>query len=461
MTIRAQAPLAVLFVAMVVAAGIAANGIGRATPADAPAATVSSSTWVCPHGGDESWTGSVTLMNPGDADVDVRISTIGRTRSGSSGGAATGTTVPARGQVIHDVPVTDRGAATVVDAFGGWIGVAWTVSSDDPAGLGAEPCAPGGDRRWFAADPGTPEGDDAFLVVANPYDVEAIVDVALFTADRPPIRPEEWTDLEIGPRRSVALAVNRAAEGERALVADVTAQVGRVAVASFVTSRDGGIRSALATPSFVGPTREFPVAGGAGATTLSIGVPSEIEARFDATLLTGESPQAAGGLTDPEQAGPTAQPYDIPTDGAASIHLDVETSDAIVAALRADGRAVDDGATAGAADPAEAWVVPSTVMGEPSFPEVVVVNPGSRDASVTLEHLASGEAITTREQRIAVPAGATVVVPQPFLAAAPDAAILARSDGEGIVVLGASASLGIEGFARYALVLGLPLPDGL
>jgi hypothetical protein len=454
---RAHAPLALAFVAVVVAAAAVASEVGRAAPGPAPEPTVASSRWICPHGGNDGWTGSVVLMNPGPTDVDVRISTLGRTRKV----VTTDATVPASQQLVHDVPVTDRGAATVVDAFGGWVGVAWLVASEDPAGLGAEPCVAGGGRRWFAGDPGTPQGDDAFLVVTNPYDIEAIVDVALYSADRPPIRPQAWTDLEIGPRRSIALPVNPAAEGEEALLADVAAQVGRVAVASYVTPKAGGIRSAIASPSTSDATLELPVSGGAGPTTLSIGVPTEAEARFDATLLTREPPQAAGGLSDGEQAGPTARAYPVPTGGPSSVHVRVDASSGLVAALRAEGLAADPGATAGSSTTASAWVVPSTVLGDPSFPAVVLVNPGSRNASVGLSRLSGGDGVAgdaEEEERVAVPAGAAVAVPAAFLRVAPDAAILARSEGGEIVALGASSSLGIEGYARYALVLGVPLP---
>jgi hypothetical protein len=282
----------------------------------------------------------------------------------------------------------------------------------------------------------------------------------LFSADRPPIRPEEWTDMEIGSRRSVALPVNRAAEGEEALLADVTAQVGRVAVSSFVVGRDGGIRSTLAAPTFSGPAQELPVAGGAGPTTLLVGVPSEAESRFDATLLTREPPQSAGGLTDGEQAGPTSHAYPVATGGPSSVHLRIEDGD-VVATLRAEGRATDDAATAGTSGTSKAWVVPSTVLGEPAFPELLLVNPGSRDASVTLRHLPGGDGVAGEETAVAVPARAAVAVPRTFLAASSRAAVLATSEGGEIVVLGASASLGVQGFARYALVMGVPVPDGV
>jgi hypothetical protein len=453
MTGRSQAPLAIAFVAIVVIAGIAADRVGVASPGDAPPPTVSSATWVCPHGGGDSWSASIVAMNPGDRDVDLRLTTFGR----SKGAVTSDATVPASRQLVREVPVSDRGATTVVESFGGWVGVAWLVSSDDPAGLGAEPCAPTGGRRWLAGDAGTPQGDDAFLVVANPYDVDAIVDVALFSADRAPIRPEPWTDLEIGAGRSLALPVNRAAEGEEALLADVTAQVGRVAVGSYVIGREGGIRSALGSLDAAAGAVELPVAGGAGPTRLVIGVPSEAETRFDATLLTREPPQAAGGLTDGEQAGPTARAYEVVTGGPSSVHVRIE-SGGLVATLRAEGRAVDDGATAGSLAPASAWVVPSTVLGEPSFPAMVLVNPGTRDASVTLRHLPGIDGDVGDEEQVAVPAGAAIAVPRAFLAAAPDAAVSVRAEGGQIVALGASTSLGIQGYSRFALVVGSPLP---
>jgi len=105
--------------------------------------------------------------------------------------------------------------------------------------------------------------------------------------------------------------------------------------------------------------------------------------------------------------------------------------------------------------------VPSTVLGEPAFPELLLVNPGSRDASVTLRHLPGGDGVAGEETEVAVPARAAVAVPRTFLAASSRAAVLATSEGGEIVVLGASASLGVQGFARYALVMGVPVPDGV
>jgi hypothetical protein len=59
---------------------------------------------------------------------------------------------------------------------------------------------------------------------------------------------------------------------------------------------------------------------------------------------------------------------------------------------------------------------------------------------------------------VVVPAGSVVAAPDDFLTAQPGAAVLVRADDGEVVALGASASRGVQGFSRYALVLGLPLP---
>ncbi|HEX6130752.1 MAG TPA: DUF5719 family protein, partial [Actinomycetota bacterium] len=334
---RGQAPLAFLVVAAVAAAAFAADRIGAAAPGPAPEPTATSSIWVCPHGGAEGWGGRVVVANPGDRPVEVRISSIGRRRPDPP---VTRTVEPGR-QLVEEVRADEPGRATVVEAFGGWVGAWWLVTAEDPGSLGAEPCAPGASSAWWAADAGTPQGEDAFLVVTNPTASDAVVDVALFTADRPPIRDAGWTDLELPARRSVALPLNRKAEGEDALLAEVLAEVGRVVVGSYVVGSDGGIRSVLATPS-LGTARFLPVGGGADQATLIVGAPAEGDVGFGATLFGGDQAQPAGGLADVEQAGAAAHAYAIPTAGPSSVELEVREGVDVAAALRSVGRSPDD-----------------------------------------------------------------------------------------------------------------------
>ena len=43
-------------------------------------------------------------------------------------------------------------------------------------------------HTWYATDNTTEQGQDAYLVVMNPFDAQAVFDVVLYTQDRAPIR---------------------------------------------------------------------------------------------------------------------------------------------------------------------------------------------------------------------------------------------------------------------------------
>ena len=455
MRVRGQGAMALVFTGAVVLAAVAADRSGVATPAPGPSPVASSTSWICPHGGGAGIEGAIVLMNPGTEPADVRITSIGEGRPAEPVEA----TVAPGHQLVRSVPATDDGASTLVEAFGAWVGASWRIVSEDPGGLGAEPCLPEAATTWWAMDPGTPQGDLASLIVANPFSTDAVVDVALFAADRDPIRDAEWTDLPLPAMRSVALRVNGKVVGEEAVLAEVVAEVGRVAVASLVMGRGGGIRSAVASSTLSG-SWNFPVGGGTGQTTLLVGMPAQEGTGFGVSLLTREPVQDFGGLTDAELPGAAAHAYPGSVAGPSGVALEVRGEGMVAAALRAEGRSIDDGATAGAPSPAATWLVPSTFLAEPWFPGLVIMNPGDRDAQVTLHHLATGGTPSTDERTIAVPAGSAVAAPSEFLEAAPQAAIVVEAQGGKVVALGSSASSGVQGYARYALVLGVPMPTG-
>ena len=75
-------------------------------------------------------------------------------------------------------------------------------------GVGAEPCAPATSPTWFAPDGTTEQGEDAYLVVMNPFAVDAVFDVVLLTPKRAPIRSSELTDHVLRPGKSVAFRLN-------------------------------------------------------------------------------------------------------------------------------------------------------------------------------------------------------------------------------------------------------------
>ena len=149
-----------------------------------------------------------------------------------------------------DEAADERSSATYVEFFDGWIGAGWVlVAEGDEPGTAAEPCAPEPARRWYLPDGTTGLGEDAYVIVANPFDVRAVLDAVLYTADRAPIRDSDWTDLTISPHRSVALHLNSKVEGEEAVAVELDVSVGRLAAASLGITDKSRLRSALGTTS--------------------------------------------------------------------------------------------------------------------------------------------------------------------------------------------------------------------
>jgi hypothetical protein len=61
---------------------------------------------------------------------------------------------------------------------------------------------------------------------------------------------------------------------------------------------------------------------------------------------------------------------------------------------------------------------------------------------------------------VSVPPGSTVEAPEEFLRAAPEAAVRAEAVSGTFIPAAASYSLGHDGFATYAVALGIAIPEG-
>src|SRR5439155_25829857 len=105
-----------------------------------------------------------------------------------------------------------------------------------------------------------------------------------------------------------------------------------------------------------------------------------------------------------------------------------------------------------------AWVVLRSVLGGASHPGLVLINPASGTAQVSLHLLgAPGDQLPPDLAMIVAPNSATLV-PSNFLLALPRAAVVVRATIGEVVALGASTSLGRRGTDGYALALGVPIP---
>ncbi len=451
---RGQVVLALGAVVIIVTAMGLLDRAGTRTPARLLAGEAASGAWLCPHGGSDMSV-ALSLANPGPTTVTARVTRLGSKRPPAPErfDVAPGTTL----QIEH-VP-TERESATYVEYFGGWIGVGWVASTDE--GVAAEPCAPDAARSWYLADGTTLLGEDAFVIVVNPFAAAAVMDVVLYTAEEAPIRNSEWTDLVVPAHRSMSLHLNTRVKGEPVVGVALEVSVGRVAAASLGVTDRTKIRSTL---GWTQPATDatFPLMEGSGQTELLLLSAAQGTIRFGATVLSEDQPRPAGGLTEQEHGPAAARAYAIPVDpGPTAIHLFTLDDAPAVGAVRALGPGQDLGATAGAAAASESWLVLPATSGGSSTPGAVLVNDGDVDVVATVEMLPSAGGTAAAPVTVQVPAHSAAAVPPEFWASAPEAALLIRSEQGGLVALATSASqeTGDAG-AAFALSVGVPLPQG-
>jgi hypothetical protein len=446
--------LAIVLAGIVLVGAAAAERLGPEDPAGAARGSAVSSVWLCPHGGGEGWRGLIALADPGPSPVDVRL-----TELGTEAPAPTiSLTVPAGHEVLQEVRSDSAADATYVEVFGGWVAAGWVVTGGaSTPGLGAEPCAPGGARSWYVVDSDTEQHQRSQLVVMNPYAVDAVFDVALFRPRLPPVRTADWTDITLGPGRSMSLNVGGKLLGQPIVGVEVDVSRGRVAAASLSSSSEGGIRSVLASAGG-SPTWFLPVAQGAGQSTLQVLVPGTAGVRITTQLLSPTSPPiGAGTAADTQQPGASTSGYEIISSGASSVDVASEGGVPIVSALRAAGRVGDAAATGGAPSPAPAWVVTPTLTSGLAHPGIVVVNPGGVAVDVTLQLLRRGTGEPGPQTTITVPPERTSGAPPGFLQQAPGASVLVTASGD-VVALGTSTSGGKRGLGSYASAIGVLIP---
>ena len=455
--------VAVAGIVAIVAASFAR--LGPREPAGASHGSAPSATWLCPHGGGRGYEGTVFLANPGATEVDARVTTM--SADGVVGSSEL--IVPARGQVAVEVDATDRSSSTFVETFGRWVGAGWLIrGAEGDVGIGAEPCASSAGSDWVSAGASTGEGDDAFLVVMNPFDTDAVFDVALFGAERAPVRDSELTDVTVRARRSTAIELNLYAQGEEGLGVSIGVSSGRVAASTLLVSDSDGIASVLAADA-PAQRRVLLTSTGTGRSQLAVAVPTgtadpgaatpappgQLGTTFTATLRSQDPPQPAGALGEQAQEPESAVAYPVTTTGPSAVDVVVREGSSMTTALRTPGAGNDAGATGGSSEAAVSWVVTPTIAGEPARPGVLVLNPQEAEVSVTLTSLPS-EGQTSGEATMTVPAGGVAGVPRGYLNDIGNASLLVTGD-EPIVVVGASTSLGNDGLSVFGLASGVPI----
>ena len=467
MTTRTRLTVAVAVSAAVVASGVTMERrIGAASRLPSAAGPGVSGAWYCPHGGGEGWRAWMVVANPTEVPSDVILTS----RTGAGPPESTASTVAPGTLAYIEVPAPQMASASVVEFFGSAVAAGMvTARPDGEGGIGAEPCADRPATEWFVSEASTLRGQDATVVIHNPFGSEAVIDVRLL-GEGGPIGHGRLRGVVLDPGQVKTVSVGRFALGEPGVAVAVVAHLGRVVVGG-VTVSPAGVRTVVGRPA---PARTWvlPGTGDPASGRLVVSAPGDDSAfRADALGEGGQTP-----LVDLESvAGGSTAAFDLPGEGGGVLVQGEGASPFLAGRLLippvpepapqprrerqgggGGGRREeppeppapepgDLAATGGAPAGAARWVVLPATPPEGGPAALLLYNPGGATADVTVSFLGGEEA---RSEVVEVPAGAFAHLELPST----PVAVLVESTG-GLVVP-AQVSLGRR---AYAVAVGVPV----
>ncbi len=438
--------------ALVVISGQALSDAGARKPAVAPATTLRTGAWFCPHGGGKDWKGWLTIANPGSAAVRVRVTTFGsdvppvvRTYD-----------VAARTEDVRDLDVTDPAAATEVEYFDGWVAAGMVVqSSGSAADAAAERCVAGLGNGWLLPDVTTSTDTTTSVVVVNPYDTLAEFNLVIRTNLRK-IAPGDLSPVVLQPRRSTSIDVGKWAlegKGEDTVTAQVVPKVGRVVAGCLVTSPEGvRAEAGIAAQS----TRWLIPAAGYGASASLVVMnlapsPAVITADAEGPKGPASLPTVAG--VDLESG--TVQTFDVGQVANAGFVIGTSDGGTMAAALRVVGPKGGVATIAGTPHAGAGWLVLPTLPATGGTARLILENPTKASATVRVTLIGPNGVVAAPPglAQVTVPPEATVSV---FLPSSdiPLSAVVTATKGA-VVAGGSSQSIGGDAFAA---TVGVPMP---
>jgi hypothetical protein len=386
----------------------------------------------------------MAVANPSDQTATIRVTTVGAT----GGRVETPAEVGPETAAYIEVPADQPPASSTVEFFGAPVGVGMVVVLPERDGLAADPCAPDASREWLVPGGTTLRGQQARLMIMNPFATAATVDVSLAAAGRL-VHPGALRGLVLPPHRSASIDLNRFALGEAALTATVRATLGRV-VSGAVGLSTGGVRSAIGVRA---PARAWVLPGTAddGRTDLQVMVPGRQQAPFRvrAQRADGQVPL----LDEASVAGGFAEKFELEAEQAGLV-VEAAGTPPFVASRRTGSERAGDGAlTTGAVPRAARWMALPASRPGGSGARLVLVNPSGRSAQARVTLLSdTGPIVAPSLGSITLGPGRILVVDLSSVAGLrPVAAVVEVIDG---TVVPAQESISPDG---YAVSVGIPL----
>jgi len=355
-------------------------------------------TWYCPGvpaSGDDGVGGEVIVANRDDRVLEARVTVFAEAEDQ----VTEELTVEGRTRAVVDLDelVTAPFVSAMVEIRGG--GGVVEQRSVHPDGESVAACAGATSSTWYLADGSTVEGNVEEIVLTNPYESTAIVDVRLATADVTR-QPTELQGFPVPARSVRTVDLSEVARDEEVLGVDVVASSGRIIVARAQHDVGGGRRGhsvALGSPAL---RDQWWFANGAKGVDVderySLYNPTDDDVEVVPVFL-GIAPSAAAALTaQPPITVPANEVVTLATgeldalpDGPYSLVFGTQGPPSIVVE-RALTRTIDDRATTsillGAPPRADGYVASTWHVGigpqEPTTDALVVFNVDNTAATV-------------------------------------------------------------------------------
>jgi len=378
----------------------------------------------------------VTVMPGGDArPVSTALSIAGRSE---------------RRLAVADVaPVESPGV--VVEAFGGPVVVEHRLSAGNDSAAG--PCARDAGTTWYTSGGTTVEGASLWLEVFNPFPDDALVDVALYTADGVKER-DDLSGLSVPARSRITVPLHEKVLDSDRVGAVVRARLGRVVVEQVLRTAAPYPRPGLTLSLGLRgtATRWYLPAGSGGrddSETLAVLNPSdtEVPVRITTHLDSGQFLQPDEVTVDGRSLALVDLRSRVPAGIGFWVTVDSRRPVVVESVLGRAGATGTAGLAAmpGLARPTDRWVVGSGRTREESGDRLSVANPGRRSVRLTLRAVGEGRSrvIVGSGRPVSVGPGKRVVIDLVAAKVPVDAAVVVEATGPVVVAHGAGTAPGV------------------
>ncbi|HUR74910.1 MAG TPA: DUF5719 family protein [Sporichthya sp.] len=335
---------------------------------------------------------------------------------GKLGSAGARAKLGAPGRTALDVsrvaaPQLARGTGTLAPGLAAELVTAGR--SGTARGLEALACAPASPVAWFVGA-STTAGRRDRLVLTNPENIPATIDLRFWDENGPVPAPANSTGIDVPAQKSVSIPLDGMSPGHQRLGVSVIATNGRVSAALHDIDERGVQPRGVdwIAPTFA-PARNVVLPGlpdGKLGRTLQLLVPGDTDAIVKVRVLTPDNSFAPAGLDNVEIKAGQVVEYDLAKAAETAASAVVVTSDRPVLAVVRLTRSANGQADIGYATAAPPLVAPAAIpagQGAAGTATRLILAAPRGDAEVTLTLGAGGAGMSST---VKIPAGRAVLV---------------------------------------------------